>query len=65
MVFLVIIGFALVFLREVPGLIQQKYWRELIIFCLLMAVAFILSVLLAMGVRFPYIATAIMDFFLE
>ena len=65
MVFLVIIGFALVFLREIPRLLQQKYWRELFVFCLLMAGAFMLSVLSAMGVKFPYIATAIMDFFLE
>ena len=46
-------------------LIQRRYWRELLVFCLFMAVAMLLSVLLTIGVELPQVSTAIGDLFLK
>jgi hypothetical protein len=55
-IFIVIAGL------EIPGLIQKKYWRELVVYCALLLPGFVMSVLLAMGVDFPPVSTAIFEF---
>ena len=65
MILLLLFAFSLIFLREVPRLIQRRYWRELLVFCLFMAVAMLLSVLLTIGVELPQVSTAIGDLFLK
>lgn len=65
MILLLLCGFSLIFLWEVPRLIQRKYWRELLVFCLFMAVALLFSVLLTIGVELPQVSTAIGDLFLK
>jgi hypothetical protein len=65
MIILLVIGFALVCFREIPGLILHKYWKELIVFSVLLGAAFILSLLLVLGVELPQVSTVITDFFLN
>ncbi|MDK2822481.1 MAG: hypothetical protein PWQ67_868 [Clostridia bacterium] len=50
---LLIIAFIGIALFEVPGLIQRKYWRELIFFLILLLLAFILSFLQVIGIKIP------------
>lgn len=59
MMILIVMAFFSLALLEIPGLIEKKYWRELAVFSLLLALGFILSLLLTLGVQFPYISTAI------
>lgn len=53
MISLVILTFLGIIAIEVPGLIRKKYWKELIVFLLLLFIAFIASILLTMGFEFP------------
>jgi hypothetical protein len=50
---LLIIAFIGIALFEVPGLIQRKYWRELIFFLILLLLAFILSFFQVIGIQIP------------
>lgn len=52
MIILVLI-IPLIFLIHAPSLIRQKYWRDLIIFCLLLAVALLLSILISLDIPVP------------
>ena len=61
MVILVVIGFVVIALMEIPGLVQQKYWRELVVYCALLVPGFVMSVLLALGVNIPPVSTAIFE----
>lgn len=54
-IFLVIIAYVLICLFEVPGLIRDKYWRDLATFSVFLLSAFILSLLMAAGVKLPLI----------
>lgn len=45
MVFLLIFIFIIILLIEVPNLVNNKYWRELIVFSIFSLTAFILSLL--------------------
>lgn len=42
---------------------QKKYWKELVIFGVLLLMGFGLSFLMVLGVQFPYIADIISQFF--
>jgi hypothetical protein len=53
MIFLVILVFGAVALLQIPALVKQKYWRELIAFSLLHIIAFTLSLLYVSGVLLP------------
>nr|WP_243270090.1 hypothetical protein [Thermanaerosceptrum fracticalcis] len=53
MIVLLIAAFVGIALFEVPGLIQKKYWRELIVFLMFLLGAFILSLLQVLGVKVP------------
>lgn len=64
MIFLLVCAFIGVILFEVPSLIRQKYWRELIVFSLLLAMAFAMSLLETIGVKIPSPAKG-MDYLME
>lgn len=57
--FLLVLFFAGVTAFEVPGLVQKKYWRELMVFALLMTVGFTLGLLMVLGVEMPKIGEGI------
>lgn len=59
MIPLLILGFTGVILFEVPGLIQKRYWRELVAFSVFLCLSLILSLLLAMGIELPNVTAAI------
>jgi hypothetical protein len=59
----VIIAFALLYFLRLPGLLAKEYWRDLVVFTLLMFMAFVISILAVMGVKFPYVTTEIMRIF--
>ncbi|AET67095.1 hypothetical protein Desor_1438 [Desulfosporosinus orientis DSM 765] len=59
MVILLIFLFSIIILIEVPGLIQQKYWRELVVFSLLLSFGFLFSLLHTIGVPLPSTAKII------
>lgn len=44
---------------EVPQMVRQKYWRELVVFSVLLGCGYIVSLLLALGVQLPTIAEVI------
>ena len=52
-IFLLIIVFIGIALFEIPGLIRKKYWRELTVFSIFLLLAFILSLLQAIGTKIP------------
>ena len=53
MIFLLITVFIGIILFEVPSLIMNKHWRELIVFSSLLSMAFILSLLQILDVKVP------------
>jgi hypothetical protein len=55
MIFLVILGFGLIVVVEVPSLICRQYWRELVVFSFFIFVGLLLTVFLTLGVELPYI----------
>lgn len=59
MIFLLIAVFAGIVLFEVPDLIRKKYWRELVVFFLLLSFAFVLSLLQTIGVKIPILYSGI------
>jgi hypothetical protein len=59
----VIIAFALLYLLRLPGLLAKEYRRDLVVFTLLMFIAFVISILALMGIKLPYVTTEIMKVF--
>lgn len=59
----IIIAFVLLYLLRLPSLLANKYRRDLIVFTLLMFMAFMISILAVTGVKFPYMTTEIMKIF--
>nr|WP_045576672.1 hypothetical protein [Desulfosporosinus sp. I2] len=53
MTFLLMSVFLGIILFEVPKLIRNKHWRELIVFSSLLSMAFILSLLQILDVKVP------------
>jgi len=64
MVFLLVCAFIGVILFEVPSLIRNKHWRELIVFSIFLSIAFVLALLATIGVKLPSPARGI-DYFME
>lgn len=67
-IILLFLGFGGIVLFEAPGLIYQKYWRELIFFFLFLGLAFTLSLLAVIGIKLPSpaeITEKIVTFFLK
>lgn len=52
-VFLLLVLFGGIVIFEVPGLIYRKYWKELIVFFLLLGFAFIISFLVVLDITIP------------
>lgn len=63
MVLLVIGAFGILYLIRLPALLQKGYRRDLAVFTVLMSIAFVYSLLLALGVKLPYIGTEITKLF--
>ncbi len=59
MIAMLVIGFGIVALIQIPGLIQKQWWRELIVFIFLWLAGFILSVMVSTGITLPPISTII------
>jgi putative effector of murein hydrolase len=53
MIYLLIATFICIILYEVPGLIRNKYWRELTVFSFLISIAFLVSLLQILKVEIP------------
>jgi putative effector of murein hydrolase len=53
MIFLLIAVFIGLILYEVPGLIRNKYWRELAAFSILISIAFGISLLQTLKIEIP------------
>ncbi|EHQ88520.1 hypothetical protein [Desulfosporosinus youngiae] len=64
MIFLLVCAFIGVILFEVPSLIRNKHWRELIVFSIFLSMAFLMSLLPAIGVKLPSPAKGI-DYLIE
>lgn len=64
MIFLLISVFMGTILFEVPSLIRNKHWPELVVFSILLAFAFILALLQTLGVNIPSISEGI-DFLIR
>lgn len=63
MILLVLLGFGFIVAIELPVLLKVQYRRELIVFTALTVGAFILSILLVMGVELPYIESVLIAAF--
>ena len=59
MIALLLIGFIMLALWQIPGLVKKRWWRELICFVALWFMGFIFSVMLSMGINLPPISTII------
>jgi hypothetical protein len=56
---LVLIGFGIVALMQIPGLVQKQWWRELICFVLLWSMGLVFSLMVSMGITLPPLTTII------
>lgn len=52
---LIILIFAAIGYREIPGLVRRKYWRELSAFIFLLGLALSLIILIWLGVKIPFL----------
>ena len=62
MIILLIIIFIFIGLIQILSLIRKKYWRELVWFCILHTLSFVLCLLLAVGVKLPNLTKGINTF---
>jgi hypothetical protein len=53
MIFLLVILYAVLILIDVPPLIREKSRRELIVYCVLISLAFAIALLLILHVKMP------------
>ncbi len=59
MIALLLLGFGIVALLQIPGLVRKQWWRELIVFTMLWLSGLILSLFLTFGVKLPAVTTII------
>jgi hypothetical protein len=59
MIVLLLIGFAFVAIWELPALVRNRWWREIILFMVLWSAGFMLSVMISLGITLPPISTII------
>ncbi len=52
---MVLFIFTAIGLIEIPGLVRQKYWKELAAFLFLLGTGLILIVLIWLGVKIPFL----------
>jgi hypothetical protein len=53
MIILIVLAFAVIASLQMPKLIKQKSWKELVAFSIFFVIAFVLNILLAAGVDIP------------
>jgi putative effector of murein hydrolase len=53
MIILLSAVFICIIIYEVPGLIKNKYWRELAVFSFLLSIAFLISILYTLKIKPP------------
>ncbi len=63
MIILLVLTFVLIALFEVPGLIHRKYWRELVVFGILLVIGFVMNLLIMIGKPWPPHGTAITNLY--
>lgn len=63
MVLFVIAAFGILYMIRLPALLQKGYRRDLIVFTVFMFIAFVYSLLLALGVKLPFWGAEINKFF--
>ena len=61
MIALLLVGFGIVALIQIPGLVNKQWWRELTAFIILWLSGLILSVMLTVGVKLPPVTNIIGD----
>ena len=59
MIALVLIGFGMVALIQIPALVRKQWWRELICFAAVWSLGLILAVMVSMGIKLPPLTTII------
>ncbi|NLW92663.1 MAG: hypothetical protein GXY34_13825 [Syntrophomonadaceae bacterium] len=59
MIALLLIGFGMVALIQIPGLVRKQWWRELSFFMVLWFMGLILSVMVSIGITLPPISSII------
>lgn len=52
---LVLLIFTAIGFMEIPGLVRQKYWRELAAFLFLLGIGLVLMILIWYGVKIPFL----------
>ncbi|HBF39453.1 MAG TPA: hypothetical protein DDW50_19305 [Firmicutes bacterium] len=62
-VLFVITAFGILYLICLPALLQKGYRQDLVVFTIFMSITFVYTLLLALGVKLPYIGTEIVKFF--
>jgi hypothetical protein len=62
MIALLLIGFAILALLQIPSLVRKRWWRELICFAVLWFMGLIFSVMVSLGITLPPISTIINKF---
>ncbi|NLB53535.1 MAG: hypothetical protein GX808_11480 [Syntrophomonadaceae bacterium] len=59
MIALLLMGFGIVALIQIPSLIKKQWRRELICFTILWSIGLVLSIMIAVGITMPPISTII------
>lgn len=65
MIILLLIGFSMMALLQIPSLVRKRWWKELICFTVLWSMDLILSLMLSRGIILPPISTIINRFITE
>jgi cyanate permease len=65
MIALLLMGFGIVALIQIPSLIKKQWRRELICFTVLWSIGLVLSILVAVGITLPPISTIINHYITE
>lgn len=59
MIALLLMGFAVVALWGIPGLVRNRWWKELVVFLVLWSAGIILGILTTIGITLPPLSTLI------
>ena len=62
MIALLLIGFGIVAIIQIPSLVKKQWWRELICYTALWSIGLVLSIMVAIGIRLPPVSTIINQF---
>ena len=58
----IVLAFALIAFLQVPKMVKNKYWRELVFYGLFFMAGFTLTLLMYLGVKIPSPAQGMKDF---